>query len=410
MLRTADHHRHRGRCLLLAASARLPPVGVQHDLHLAAGVNGDKEVRLVDGRRTVDINPPDAGWHVDRHVCLRSGREPCWPDSTGEDAVARLQREFRRPPFIANVHVLLGRAVWRRRLDQCARRGQDGQRDAEGDGPQHEGILACLLSRDLVNTKCESRMTARWTATGAYSAGVGRPLLLVAAVVLVGCGGGTTGTTVQPGAATAGPTATRSAGAPEATETSQPSQPIFSYFEPITLSGEGKKVEELAIPLGVAAIAEIIHNGESNFVVNTIDASGDQVDGLVNEIGDYKGTVFIEPSEDDPPVALEIDADGAWTVTIKHVTDAMAWDSSTALEGTGDSVYQVEPPSAGLVTLELTYHGESNFIVRTYSGTYDGLDDIANEIGDFMGEVLLPDGTFLLEITANEGTWTATPG
>jgi hypothetical protein len=162
--------------------------------------------------------------------------------------------------------------------------------------------------------------------------------------------------------------------------------------------------------LGVAAIAEVIHNGESNFIVNTIDASGDQVDGLVNEIGDYKGTVFIEPSEDDPPVALEIDADGAWSVTIKHVTDAMAWDPSTTLEGTGDSVYQVVPPSAGLVTLELTYDGDSNFIVRTYSGTYDTVDAIANEIGHVTGEVLLPSDTFLLEVTAHGGTWTATPG
>ena len=165
----------------------------------------------------------------------------------------------------------------------------------------------------------------------------------------------------------------------------------------------------LTTPVGVATILEITHKRKSNFIANTIDASGDQVDGLVNEIGDYEGTVFIAPSEENPPVALEIDADGAWTITVKHVSDAMTWDRSTTLEGTGDSVYRVVPPSAGLVTLELTYDGESNFIVRTYSGTYDGLDDIANEIGDFTGEVLLPQDTFLLEITANEGTWTATP-
>jgi len=58
--------------------------------------------------------------------------------------------------------------------------------------------------------------------------------------------------------------------------------------------------------------------------------------------------------------------------------------------------------------LELTYDGEDNFIVESYSGL--GLDVLANEIGEFTGEVLLPDGTFLLEVTANGGTWTATPG
>ena len=232
----------------------------------------------------------------------------------------------------------------------------------------------------------------------------------MAVAVLVGCDSGTTGTPVQPGTATPEPTAVRTTDAPDSTDAPQPSEPIYSYFEAIALEGKGKKVEELAIPLGVAAVLEITHKGESNFIVDTIDASGDLVDGLVNEIGDYEGTVFIPPSEANQPVALEIDADGAWTITVKHLLDAMTWDPSTTLAGTGDSVYQVIPPSAGLVTLELSYDGESNFIFRTYSVIYDRIDDIANEIGDFTGEVLLPDGTFLIEITANGGTWTATPG
>ena len=56
------------------------------------------------------------------------------------------------------------------------------------------------------------------------------------------------------------------------------------------------------------------------------------------------------------------------------------------------------------------WRGSASLIVRTYSGNYNTFDDIANEIGDFAGEVLLPDGTFLIAITANGGTWTATPG
>ena len=188
-------------------------------------------------------------------------------------------------------------------------------------------------------------------------------------------------------------------------------EPSVASFAPLGMNGKGKKVEEFTIPEGSVAIAEITHDGESNFIVNTIDASGNQVDGLVNEIGDYNGTVLIDPSDDDDhPVAFEVDADGAWTITVKPVAEAKVWDPSTTLEGSGDSVYQVVPPSAGLATLELTHDGGSNFIFRTYSGDNGTLDDIANEIGDFTGEVLLPDGTFLLEITAHEGTWSATPG
>lgn len=228
------------------------------------------------------------------------------------------------------------------------------------------------------------------------------PILLLAAAVLVGCDVGRPGSPALAGV-TPVPAGVGATAAPEAPATPQPS---VTTFDPIAIAGEGKQVEEFTIPEGSAAVANITHDGESNFIVNTVDNTGDQVDGLVNEIGAYSGTVFIEPS-DDQPVAFEIDADGAWTIDVVPIADAPAWDPSTTLEATGDAVYRVEPASAGLETLQLTYEGDSNFIVRAYSdGTFD---DIANEIGDFAGEVLLPDGTFLLEVIARGGTWTATP-
>ena len=93
---------------------------------------------------------------------------------------------------------------------------------------------------------------------------------------------------------------------------------------------------------------------------------------------------------------------------IKPITSAQVWDPATALAGTGDNVYQVVPPSDGFVTLTLTYKGEDNFIVHSYSD--DGSDSLANEIGNFSGEVVFPDGTFLLEVDADSGAWTAEPG
>jgi hypothetical protein len=257
-------------------------------------------------------------------------------------------------------------------------------------------------------------VTARRTATGAvpYAADVRRLPVLVAAAVLVGCAGGT-GTTNETGTVTTNETgaatpAIRTADAPEATTVIESAEPSVETFAPITLSGEGKNVEEFTIPAGSAAIAEVTHEGKRNFIVHTIDATGELVEGLVNEIGDYDGTVLLESSEDQHPVAFEIDADGAWNITIKPVAEAKAWDPSTTLEGTGDSVFRLVPPSAGLVTLQLTYDGHKNFIVRSYSG--DGTDGLANEVGEFSGEVLLPDGTLLLEVKARDGTWTATPG
>ena len=229
--------------------------------------------------------------------------------------------------------------------------------------------------------------------------------------LLAGCAGGATGPTDETAIATPRPTGVSGSAVPEATIAPQPpeaSEPPIEAFQPFTFEGKGKKVKEFTIPVGAAAIAEITHNGKSNFIVNTVDASGDQVDGLVNEIGKYDGTVLIEPSEEHHPVAFEVDADGEWSTVVKPVDEAKIWDLSGTLAATGDSVYRVLPPSDGLITLELTYDGDSNFIVRTYSD--DGLDDIVNEIGVFEGEVLLPNGTFLLEVTGHGGSWTATLG
>ncbi len=128
----------------------------------------------------------------------------------------------------------------------------------------------------------------------------------------------------------------------------------------------------------------------------------------MNEIGDYKGTVLFDAETGEHSVAFEIDADGPWAATIKPVTEAPPWDPATPLKGTGDNVYLLDPPSSGLVTLDLIYKGDSNFIVHAY--TADGLEGIANEIGNFTGQVLLTDGTLLLEVLAHGGTWSMEPG
>ena len=236
-----------------------------------------------------------------------------------------------------------------------------------------------------------------------------RSAALVSAVlltVLAGCGGGTTlGNLVPPSAAGATSQATEPV-TPE--PSAQASAPTAPAFKDITLKGKGKKVAKFKKPADTAAIALITHKGKSNIIIDSIDASGDEIKGLVNEIGNYKGTVLFDEHDGDNSVALKIDADGSWTITIKPVTSARAWNPATTLSGAGDDVVLVKPQSSGLVTLDLAYKGKSNFIVDAYS--QDGSEGIANEIGNFSGQVLLPDGTFLLEVQANGGTWSATPG
>jgi hypothetical protein len=232
-----------------------------------------------------------------------------------------------------------------------------------------------------------------------------RPILAIAAGILVialaGC------SNAAPPAGANAPAVT-SPGPIEVAATPTAETATTTAFDDIVLKGKGKKVAKIAIPEDAAAIAVLTHKGESNFIVDSIGADGETLDGLVNEIGNYSGTVLFDAAADEHTVAFKIDADGAWTITVKSISGAPVWNPATTLKGKGDSVYRVSPASAGLVTLDLTFKGDANFIVDAYAA--DGSEGLANEIGKFTGQVLLPDGTFLLVVEANGGAWTVTPG
>jgi hypothetical protein len=59
-----------------------------------------------------------------------------------------------------------------------------------------------------------------------------------------------------------------------------------------------------------------------------------------------------------------------------------------------------------LATATLQHTGTSNFVVYAY--TSSGAELLVDEIGAYNGEVLLPAGTLLLEVTA-DGAWTVAP-
>jgi hypothetical protein len=211
----------------------------------------------------------------------------------------------------------------------------------------------------------------------------------VAAVVAFGCSSG--GEDPPPGAVTGGTVAT----------TAPTSAPVpVELPDDQSFEGRGDKIVEITLTEGFVHIANIKHTGRSNFIVKAIDASGESVDLIVNEIGNYSGTRPVDFGE--TPAALQIDADGSWTITIQPAQRAPVWSGSTS--GKGAAVLLVSPDvfGGGLSKATITHDGESNFIVKAYG---DSTDLLVNEIGDYSGEVLLPAGTVLLEIEA-DGSWT----
>lgn len=76
------------------------------------------------------------------------------------------------------------------------------------------------------------------------------------------------------------------------------------------------------------------------------------------------------------------------------------------LKGKGDKVARFKIPEDASAIATFNYSGRSNFIVTAY--TFDGGGDLLiNEIGNYNGEVLLPDETFLLVVEGHGGSWSA---
>lgn len=155
-------------------------------------------------------------------------------------------------------------------------------------------------------------------------------------------------------------------------------------------------MQQITRPADVLA-ATFTHEGGSNFAVKSLDASLTIQDLLVNTIGNYQGTVLVDESVGYLTTALEITADGPWTVTLVHLSALPSFDAQTS--GTGDAVLRYLG-NAGVAAIQHT--GQSNFAVKYYND--DGGDLLVNEIGAYSGSVAFRSPPALIEITA-EGSW-----
>ena len=212
-------------------------------------------------------------------------------------------------------------------------------------------------------------------------------------------------TTSASASATASTKSTPTASAvatPSAVAKPMPSVPPAPVIPPaVEYSGVGDSILNITKPGGadVAAIATITHQGGSNFAVWSLDAAMAHNDLLVNEIGNYTGTVLMDKSSRKKSISLEITADGPWTVKIGAVQSALHWDGSAPASGVGDNVlFYTGKAGAAAVT----HDGSSNFAVWAYATRGDLL---INEIGPYTGTVRWMAGPALYEINA-DGRWT----
>lgn len=173
--------------------------------------------------------------------------------------------------------------------------------------------------------------------------------------------------------------------------------------EPVVLSGTGKTVTDPVMPPASVNRVVFTHQGTRNFIVTAFRKDGNE-DHLVNKIGSYDG---VRPILGGQEVYFEVNADGAWTITIEPIgqDDTIA----AGIEGRGDVVSNLFwPAQEGATPYTFNHDGKRNFIVRLYCAGGD--DSVANEIGAAEGQVVvrMAKGPCFWEVQA-DGAWSVKP-
>lgn len=172
----------------------------------------------------------------------------------------------------------------------------------------------------------------------------------------------------------------------------------FGDFEEVVIDGNGDDV--VTIPDGAScSIMDIEYSGSRNFSIWLLDSKNDNLDLLVNTIGDYKGTVTSLQNASKEPASLQISASGPWSVKFYPIASAPVLKSGESYSGDKVVIYE----GTSINNIEITNAGKSNFNI--WAMNEDGrFDLLVNEIGDYSGKVPLKftSGVF---IVSSEGEW-----
>lgn len=237
---------------------------------------------------------------------------------------------------------------------------------------------------------------------------LGAGLVAAAGFVLTGCAGAPSATVTV--TETASPSATASITEPTGGPSS-PSTPLESpsaSAEPtsapepelVTYEGSGTKIIKVRKPEDGPVLATFTHNGGSNFAVWSLDSDLEQLDLPVNTIGDFSGTTILDRNDGENTARIEVEADGTWTIELAPLSTARQFTDKA--QGTGPDVLIYQGPT-GVATLK--NQGQGNFAVWFFSTETSDL--AANEIGNYSGEAVIPEGPTAVQIES-EGKWSIT--
>lgn len=175
-------------------------------------------------------------------------------------------------------------------------------------------------------------------------------------------------------------------------------------FKPTVIEGRGTKAtEQFSLQEGLAVL-KLSHKGESNFIVQLLNSTGETIEYLSNEIGDFQGTTALKIPKNDTYL-LNVDADGDWEIEINQSTKTLKTENGSRIEGAGKNISGLVQLS-GLKKFTLNHDGESNFIVILLNSKGETMEYLSNEIGTFNGSMAknIEQGTYIFDVDA-DGNW-----
>jgi hypothetical protein len=188
---------------------------------------------------------------------------------------------------------------------------------------------------------------------------------------------------------------------PAASDTAQEwANTTFGDFAAETHRGEGNAL----IPLPDGARAGLLtarHTGDGDFWLTLRGADNERTgEQPVVTTGDYQGTTVWGIHNNADATALQVTADGAWTITIAPINAAK--DLPATGHGLGDAVFLHDGTARALTA---THEGTGVFTVTSITEDPLATTALATHTGPFTGTAHIGSMPTVIAVTSTGGSW-----
>jgi hypothetical protein len=182
----------------------------------------------------------------------------------------------------------------------------------------------------------------------------------------------------------------------------QPAEPAA-----IVLQGKGRQAsKKFQLEAGLC-ILEVGNDGDTNFIVRLLDASGKEVETLINQIGPFGGELGFyvkRPGQ----YLFDISANGNWTARLMQPRPEAGQPTPTTLSGRGYRATPFFRLDKGLVIFRMTSDGEGRFKATLMDRDGRTVAYLINALGQFEGSRPISidnAGIYFLNVSG-DGNWT----